>query len=352
MTVNSVSSSTLSTILQNAVTRAQKQMTTLETENSTGLLADIGLTLGPSSGQDISLHQQYADLNGFTASNAIVAGQLGTSYNAATTLQQSASTMLSAVITGLSATPNSTGSAAIAQSAASALQSFVSTANSEVGDIFVFGGINTGNQAVLSSASSSTGPAQTAAQNALGAYVASQGYANVSQMTGQDMSTFLGSNAFTSLFSGANWTSNWSQASSTALTNRISSNQTVTTSVTANDPSFQTMAQGLTMISQFSNLNLSSDAYTALMNQAQKVMTSANNQFTQAAAMIGTMQNAVTQANSGISLQQDMLNTQINASEAVNPYQAATQLTNLTNQLQVAYSLTAQIHRLSLVNFL
>ena len=27
-------------------------------------------------------------------------------------------------------------------------------------------------------------------------------------------------------------------------------------------------------------------------------------------------------------------------------------LTNLTNQLQVAYSLTAQIHKLSLVNFL
>jgi flagellar hook-associated protein 3 FlgL len=357
MTVNSVSSSTLSTILQNAVTREHKQLTTLETENSTGLLADIGLTLGASSGQDISLHQQYADLNGFSASNAIVTSQLETSYNAATTLQQSASTMLSQVIEGLSSTPSSTGSAAIQQVAASALQSFVTTANSEVSDVYVFGGINTGIEPINSSAASSTGAAQTAAQSAFSNYLTSIG-ATAATITGAQMTTFLtstslpASQSFTSQFSGTDWSTNWSNASATAQTSRIGLNDTITTSVTTNNTAFQSLAQGLTMLNQFANMNLSSSAYTALMQQAQSVMTAASNDLTDVGATIGTMQSAVKQANSNISLQQDTLNTQINASEAVNPYQAATQLTNLTNQLQVAYSLTAQIQKLSLVNFL
>jgi flagellar hook-associated protein 3 FlgL len=353
MTVNSVSTYTLATMLQSTIARGQSQFATLTTENSTGLLADIGLTLGASSGQDIFLHQQYADLNGLTASNSIVSGQLDIAYNAATTLQQSATTVLKQVILGLSTSSNSTGSAAVQQVAMSALQSFVSTANTETGGVYVFGGINTGNEAINSTAASSTGAAQTAALNALNSYATGTlGLGSVSQMTGADMKAFLQSNAFLSLFSGANWTSNWSNASSTALTNRISNNLTETTSVTANDRSFVSMAEGLTMLSQYANLNLSSDAYTALMQQAQLTMTNANNQFTEVAASLGTMQAAVANASSSISLQQNMLNTQLNAAEGVNSYQVATQLTNLTTQLQVAFSLTSQLHKLSLVNFL
>ena len=46
MSVNSISSSTISSILQNTVTRLQSQLTTTSSESSTGLLADIGFSLG------------------------------------------------------------------------------------------------------------------------------------------------------------------------------------------------------------------------------------------------------------------------------------------------------------------
>ena len=83
MSVNSVSSSTLSSILQNTVSRLQSQMTTTrDARSSTGLLADIGLTLGAQSGQDIALHQQMADLTAISSSNAVVTAQLGTASNA------------------------------------------------------------------------------------------------------------------------------------------------------------------------------------------------------------------------------------------------------------------------------
>ncbi|MBB4199397.1 hypothetical protein CCR94_06070 [Rhodoblastus sphagnicola] len=351
MAVNSVSSSTLATVLQNTVSRLQSQMSTVSKEESTGLLADIGLSLGAGSGRDISLHQQYADLTSLTSSNSVVTTQLDTAYTAATTLQQSASSVLKQVITGLSSTPSSSGSAALQKVAAGALSSFVASANSEVAGVYVFGGINTGNAAIKSTAASSTGPAQTAVQTAFNAYLSANSL-SVNTISDTQMTTFLTGTSFTSLFSGSSWTSNWSDANSTPLTNRISLNLTETTSVTANDQSFQTMAQGLTMVSVFANQNLNSGAYSAMLTQAQKVMTDANNQFTETAATIGTMQSAVKQANSGITLQQNVLNTQLNANEAINDYDVASQVSALSTQLQVAYSLTSQIHKLSLVNFL
>ena len=49
------------------------------------------------------------------------------------------------------------------------------------------------------------------------------------------------------------------------------------------------------MVSAFGALNLSSDAYSALMSTAQSVMNDANNGLIATGAAVGTMQNAVTQ---------------------------------------------------------
>lgn len=141
-------------------------------------------------------------------------------------------------------------------------------------------------------------------------------------------------------------------ASDTATSNRIGANQTVTTSISANQPAFQNSAQALTMISAFGGLNLSADAAAALMTSAQKVISAGNSGLIQAGAAVGTMQNQVTQANSAISLQQNILTSQIGANENVNSYDVASQVSAITTQLQTAYALTAQIAKLSLVNFL
>lgn len=60
----------------------------------------------------------------------------------------------------------------------------------------------------------------------------------------------------------------------------------------------------------------------------------------------------MSEADSAINLQQNVLTTQLNNLESVNAYDVATQVSNLSTQLQTAYSLTAQIQKLSLVNFL
>jgi flagellar hook-associated protein 3 FlgL len=350
MSIGSVSSATLSSILQNTVTRLQSQMSTVSTESSTGLLADIGQTLGANSGQDISLHQQMADLAAISGSNALVSAQLDTASNALTSLQGSAQSVLSQLIEAGSGSPGSTAASALQQTASGALDDFASMMNSESGGQYVFAGINNGVAPIA--AYSTGGAAQTAVDNAFQATFGMAITSNsVSAIRGAAMTSFL-DNQFAALFTGANWTSTWSSASDTAQTSRIGVNETVTTSVTANQSGFQNMAQALTMVSALGGLNLSAGAYSALMNQAQSVMTGANNGLIETSAAVGTMQSEVTQANSAIALQQSVLTTRINNEESVNSYDVASQVSNLSTQLQTAYSLTAQIHKLSLVSFL
>jgi flagellar hook-associated protein 3 FlgL len=352
MSVNSVSSATLSSVLQSNVSRLQTQLSTAETENSTGLLADIGLTLGAETGRQVALHQQMADLSAISSSNSVVSTQLDAASAALTSLQGTASTMLSSIIEGQAGTPGSTGANGLQQQASSALQSFASLANASVGGVYVFGGLNTDAAPIASyaqtPASAAQGAVESAFQSAFGFSVSS---AQVSSITGPQMQGFL-DNQFAALFSGSAWTSSWSSASDTAASNRIGADQTVTTSVGANRAGFQQMAQALTMVSEFGGLSLSSDAYAALTDTAQKVMTSASNALIETGSEVGAMQNQVSEATRSISLQQNVLTAQINAKESVSAYDVASQVTNLSNELQTAYSLTAQIHKLSLVNFL
>lgn len=352
MSVNSVSSSTLSSVLQNSVSRLQSQLTTVETESSTGQLADVGLTLGADSAQEAALHQQMADLSAIVSSNAVVTSQLDTASNAVSSLQSSASTLLASFVQGQSATPGGSAATALQQQASGALQSFSALANAFVGGVYVFGGINSGATPVAAYAQTPTSAAQTAVQTAFQSYFGfPESASNVSTITSSQMQGFL-DGPFAALFSGSNWSADWSSASDTAVSNRIGANQTAPTSVSANQTGFQAMAQSLTMVAEFGGLALSSDAYAALMNKAQKVMNTANNALIQTGAALGEMQNGVKQATSAITLQQNVLTTRIDARESVDPYAVASQVTAISNQLQTAYSLTAQIHKLSLVSFL
>jgi flagellar hook-associated protein 3 FlgL len=338
----------MSSILQNTVARLQSQLTTASSESSTGTIADIGLTLGSDSGADVALHQQMADLTAIQGSNAVVTAQLGAASDALTSLQTATASTLKEYISGQSVTPGSTGAIAVGQTATGELGNFIATMNVSASGAYVFGGINTGTAPITATTSSAQTVADTAFQNYFGFSTTS---ASVSSITGAQMTSFL-NGPFAAQFSGSNWTSNWSSASSTAVTNRIGANQTVATSVTANQSAFQSTAQSLTMVSAFAGLNLSTDAYSSLMNTAQSTINSANNGLIEVDAAVGTIQNQVTEANSAIGLQTSALTTQIGANENINAYNVATQVTSISNQLQTAYSLTSQIHKLSLVNFL
>lgn len=165
------------------------------------------------------------------------------------------------------------------------------------------------------------------------------------------MQSFL-DNQFAALFQGTNWTSDWSSASSQTLTSQIAPNQAADTSVSANEPAFQQLAQAYTMVADLGGQNLSPGAYQALVATAQKVLTSGISKLTDVQAGIGVAQSSLTDASSQMSLQMNILSTQISNLEGINTYDVSTRVTELQTQIETSYSLTSQLTQLSLVKFL
>ena len=80
---------------------------------------------------------------------------------------------------------------------------------------------------------------------------------------------------------------------------------------------------------------------TSLITQGQVSLTD-----TQAA--LGASQSAMTDANNTMSSQLTLLQKQVNGRDAVDPNATAAKISNLTNQIQMAYELTARIQQLNL----
>lgn len=136
------------------------------------------------------------------------------------------------------------------------------------------------------------------------------------------------------------------------MTSEISQGQTVTTSVSANQSAFQDLAQAYSMVASLNTQNLNSSALNEVVSTATTLMQQGITGLTDLQANMGVVQNDVTTANNQMSVQMNVLTTQINNLENVDTYQVSTQVTSLQTQIETAYSLTSQLQKLSLVNYI
>jgi flagellar hook-associated protein 3 FlgL len=264
-------------------------------------------------------------------------------------LQSTAQNVLNALI---SATSQSTAGSTLQSTAQDALQSLVSELNSSVNGEYVFGGINSGVAPITDYYASASSASQTADNSAfLSTFGFSQTSSSVSSITGAQMQSFL-TNQFASLYQGSNWTSNWSSASDVTISSKISDTQTASTSISANNSAFQDLAQAYSMVANLGTQNLSADALNTIISNATTLVQQGITGLTQLQTNMGLIQNDVSTANDQMSTQMTILSTQISNLESVDTYQASTQLTELQTQLETSYSLTSQIQKLSLVNYI
>ena len=349
MSPNFVSNQYLGSSLLLPVTQAQAQLTTAMTEESTGQYADLGLQLGDQSGYELSLKEEVQQLQALTAGNSLVSTSLSTAQNALTSIGSSAQT----TINDLAAwTPSANSGASLQTLGQSALQGLIASANATSGDQYVFGGINSSVAPMADYYSTPASAAKTAVdqafQTAFGVLPTDPAAASI---TASQMQSFL-SGPFAALFSGASWASDWSSASSANTTAEIAPGQTATTSTDANDPAFQQLAQAYTMLSEFGGSQLSSSAQQAVASAATSLIAEGQDSLTNTQAALGATQSAVTDANSSMSAQLTLLQQQVDGLDNVNQTATAAQITSLTNQIQMAYELTARIQQLNLALYL
>jgi flagellar hook-associated protein 3 FlgL len=346
MTVTSVSSHYLTSSLLPSIQQTEATLASDGVEMSTGQYADIGAHLGDQSGYELSLRNDNELMQSLTASNSIVTENLTTAQDTLDSVRTSASTAQSDLTAW---TANSTTANATLESIGSTgLQSLVASANTTSNGTYVFGGENNG---VAPMADSTT--VTTAVTNAFQTYF---GFAPTdpaaSSVTASQMQGFLGSSNFTGLFSGAGWTSNFSSASSTNMTVQIAPGEAGAASTNINQAGFQQLTEGYAMLAVFGNAGLSSAAQQAVASSGMSLITQGASSITAQEADVGTSLATISDASSSMASQMTLLQTQIGNLDNVNATTVATEITQLSTQLQTAYNLTAQIQKLSLAQYL
>jgi flagellar hook-associated protein 3 FlgL len=350
MATSMVSTYSLGTAMLSSMARAQNQLTQLTAEASSGQYADLGLQLGDQSGYELSLRNQTNLLQTLTTANNLTATNLKAAQAALDSIRTTAESTVSTLTSTTAGTSNA--ATTLQTAGTNALQELISDTNTTSNGQYVFGGDNSGVAPMADYFSSTTSAAKSAID---AAFQSTFGFAptsaSASTISASDMQSFL-SGTFATLFSGSNWTSDWSSASSTDVTTQIAPGESATTSTDANQPGFQQLAEGYAMLTEFGGSSLSTAAQQTVISSASSLINQGITSLTTTEATLGTAQTSVTNATTSMSNQLTILQTQIGNLDNVDSSTVAVQLNSLSTQLETAYQLTAQLQKLSLAQYL
>jgi flagellar hook-associated protein 3 FlgL len=347
MNASFISTLSLSTTLRSTVMKGQVSLSKATTEATTGRHADMGETLGALTGRDFSLRSDYARVSNLIDTNEIVSGRLNATQQAMSNLTGDANTFMQQL---LAARDTAGGASVVTPNAQTDMTSLVDTLNTTLNGQHLFAGINTAVPPMSNYTAGS--PAQAAVDLAFQTFFGfpQSNTTSVAGITATQMQTFL-TTTFDAEFQNPAWT-NWSTASSQNTTSRISTTQTVVTSENANAQGFRDLAQAYTMILSLGGSALGQAAFQTVVDNAVGKLGSAVYNLALAGGQLGTSQQQIKDAGERMAIQKDLYNSQINKMEAVDPTEASVRVTSLQSQIEMSLSLTSQLHKLSLVDYL
>ena len=345
MTGAFISTASVNAALRSPIQMLQVQLTRAQTELSTGRHADVGLTLGGRTADAASLHALRTRLDAFANGNAIAATRLTATQSALSTILDTATALQKTVLAASAGTASSQG---LSDDAASALSGVVASLNTTAAGQNIFAGINTDVPPIANDAGAGKQSIASAFQSAFGVATGSTGAASI---TPAAMQAFL-DGPFAQQFASPGWQANWSSASDTALTSRVTPTQTATTSISANETALRGTVQVAAMLSQLGLSSLSADTRNVVLTQASAQLGTAVTGIATMQADAGRAQTTVTAATDEMTNAGAFVDTQIGALEDVDPAEVSTRISSLTTQLESAYTLTGKLAQLSLVHYL
>lgn len=325
----------------------QAQFVKSQQELTTGRIADPSQSLGYKLGDSVSLRHDQARLKAIMDANGFVKSRLDTSQAVLKNISENAQQFLNTLIGASNA---DVGPSVLKSAATTGLSDFNEAINTSFNGTQLFSGINT-DVKPMENYFGSTMPASR--QAVVAAFTSTFGFppddpaaANISASS---MQGFLDT-TFSNLFADPAWAANWSGASDQNIRSRIGTSELIETSTNFNDPAFRKLVSAFTMVADLGTANLGDGARQAIVNSARKLVGDSIGELNQLQASLGDAQSRVKSANERMDLQIDIMTVHLNGLEAVDPAEASTKLSELMTQIQTAYTLTARIHQLSLLN--
>jgi flagellar hook-associated protein 3 FlgL len=348
MRTSFISSLSLASAPRTNFTSLQQQLAKATEEVVTGRHADVGGTLGATAGRLVSLRSNFDNLEGLRSSNAFASARLEQTQVALQNVSDSANEMLRSTL----ALPGSAQAVTLLKDQAAAnLSGFQNAMNASDGRSYLFAGINTGTKPLADLEGSPLQSVDTAFAAAFGLPATDpQSSPLVKNISPADMKAFL-DGAFADLFSEDGWKANWSSANDSAQQSRISPSRTVATSATANEAGLRKLAQAYTALSRLGIDGLRADTRQVLVDYAATTLNGGMSETSGLQARLGVVQQEIKVANDRLSLELDIVARRIISQERVDPAEKKVEIDMLSTQIEMSYSLTSKIMRLSILNY-
>jgi len=344
-----ITTSNMGALTQISMLRLQDRLSKAQGELASGRLADVGISLGSQQGESVSLRQTLDELNAFTMSNAVVSTRLAATQSALTSIATTGSGFSSTLMTALS---TGTSATVLQQSANQALAAVTDVLNTSTAGSYLFAGENTSAKPIQAFDQTPPSAAQqalvTAFQSAFGVAIGSAG---ANAITPNQMQQFL-ENQFAAEFNDTNWKANWSVADDQVMQSQVSSSQSVSTSVSANDQSFRDIASASSMLAGLGIEALNADTRQTLIGAAARKLQTGLTGVTGLQSSVGLTQQTVDESGARTTQESNFLSSRVSDLESVDPARLAIEINGLKTQLETTYSLTAQLQNLNLVKYL
>lgn len=350
MKTSFISSLAIQNAMRLTINRTQSEIASLQREVVTGRHDDIGVSLGSSAGRSVTLNRDVARLQTIRDSNSIVTQRLSASQSALNLMADNAQDMLEAFI-AVTGTDDRVRLRIAKQELTDALDAFTSAANTSSNGEFIFSGINTDTKP-LDNYLAPTSPAKAAFDTAfLGYFGFNQSSPAAAAITTAQMDDFL-TNTLEPMFSGPAWNADWSAASDTNVTSRISRTELVESTTNTNTSGVRSFALAAVIGLELLDSPVSSEVRALVNSRAIQHAGEAVTGVDNVRSKLGVAENRVSKANTALEAQIKIVKLHLGDLEGVDAYEASTRMNSLLAQVETSYQLTSRIQRLSLTDFL
>lgn len=322
-------------MMRHQMTQTKADLSRLSQELTTGRAADTPRHLSGDMGPLLAIDASLARLAGYgsvTREMALFSQALQIGLSAISDTATETATGLIAASGSAAATHVN----AAASAAHTALRSTLSTLNTRFGDRTVFAGVQTDGQAMttpealmtaLETAITSAGASDVAAIEAAmdGWFAASGGYEGTAYLGGTPLDPVP-----------------------------IAAGETAALDVTANDPALRDTIKGLALAALIDRGNFAGQhqLHQNLAQRAGEILMEGETGRAQLAGRLGGIQAQIDRAQTRNESEATALGIARTGMVATDPYETATRLQDVETQMQLLYTLTARISRLSLADYL
>lgn len=343
-----ISSYTTNQSVRTHLMKMQAELIKAEREVVSGRVADAGLELGSRTGHSISLQRDVERLSTIIDSNALASSRLEATQEGLQSLADLAQSYLGIMT---AASSGAVEPEIVRSEAESAITTITGVLNASMNGENLFAGVNT-DVIPINDFFAAGSPARTAMETAFATHFGfSHTAAAAANINQADMETFL-SAVIEPQFMGADWTTNWSNATDETITARITLTETSSASVSANTDGARRLMMAAATITVFFGGNLNDNARQAVMEQSLSNTAQAVSDIGRVQAQTGIIERRITTASERLQMQIDIFEGKVSDLEGVDAYEASTRVSTLLAQIETAYTLTSRIRQLSLVRYL